>query len=126
MASHYLSCHAQVVAVIRLSYAGRVEYFAVTTVHGSNWDGSKSIREQQAWAEHASFMDGLVADGLIVLGGPLDDGEHVLLIIEAADEGEVRQRLASDPWNPMDMLSVGSVKRWSIWLDGRIEGPIRQ
>jgi len=35
-------------------------------------------------------------------------GGHPPLIIEADDEGEVRQRLASDPWVPMDMLSVGS------------------
>jgi uncharacterized protein YciI len=103
-----------------------MEYFAVTTVHGPNWDSSKSIREQEAWSAHASFMDGLVADGFIVLGSPLDDGERALLIIEAADKDEVRQRLASDPWRPTDMLSVGSVKRWSIWLDGRIDGPLRQ
>ena len=69
--------------------------------------------------EHASFMDELVDDGFIVLGGPLDDGEHALLIVADADERRVRQRLGTDPWYPMDLLSVGTVQRWTIWLDGR-------
>lgn len=96
-----------------------MSYFAVVTVHGRRWDNSKPIREQAAWDAHASFMDGLVDDGFILLGGPIDDGEHALLIIAAVDEAEVRQRLADDPWSSMDMLSVGTVKRWTIWLDGR-------
>jgi uncharacterized protein YciI len=98
---------------------GSLEYFAVTTVHGPNWDSSKPIRDQVAWEAHASFMDYLVNEGFIVLGGPLDDGEQALLVVAAADEGEVRQRLGADPWNPMDLLDVGNVQRWSIWLDGR-------
>lgn len=96
-----------------------MEYFAVTTVHGPKWDRSKPIREQEAWDAHASFMDGLVDDGFIVLGGPLDDGEHALLLVEASDETEMRRRLCADPWNPMELLSVGTVQRWSLWLDGR-------
>ena len=44
--------------------------FAVTMVHGPHWDRSRPIREQDGWDEHAAFMDGLVDDGLIILGGP--------------------------------------------------------
>ena len=53
--------------------------FALTMSHGRGWD-SRGIREQQAWDEHASFMDGLVDDGFVILGGPLDDGQHALLM----------------------------------------------
>lgn len=63
-------CHD--VAVPRM--LGGMEYLAVTTVHGPKWDSSKPIREQAAWDAHASFMDSLVDEGFIVLGGPLDDG----------------------------------------------------
>jgi uncharacterized protein YciI len=98
---------------------GEMEYFAVTTVHGPKWDESKPIREQVAWDAHASFMDGLVDDGFIVLGGPLDKGECALLIIAAANEEAVQTVLGADPWRPIDLLSVGSLQRWSIWLDGR-------
>ena len=60
---------------------GSLEYFAVTTVHGPNWDSSKPIRDQVAWEAHASFMDYLVNEGFIVLGGPLDDGEQALCTV---------------------------------------------
>jgi hypothetical protein len=96
-----------------------MEYFAVTTVHGPQWDDSTPIRSQRAWEAHASFMDGLVNDGSIVLGGPLDDGARTLLIVAALDETEARRYLAPDPWNKLDMLHVGKVQRWTIWLDGR-------
>ena len=91
----------------------------MTTVHGPKWDSSKPIREQAAWDAHASFMDSLVDEGFIVLGGPIDEGEQALLVVDATNEAEVRRRLAADPWNPMGMLSVGTVQRWTIWLDGR-------
>ena len=98
-------------------------HFAVTTVHGRNWDTAKpgltGIRQQDAFDKHAAFMDQLVEEKFIVLGGPLDDGEEVLLVIEAADEAEVMTRMAEDPWNPMDLLHVGEIRPITIWLDGR-------
>lgn len=44
--------------------------FAVTLVHASNWDTNRPIRGQARWIEHAAFMDGLVDDRFIVVGGP--------------------------------------------------------
>lgn len=93
--------------------------FAVTLVHASNWDTQHPIREQKAWAEHAAFMDGLVEDGFIIVGGPLGDGEETLHLIVAPDEQTVRGRLDGDPWAEMGLLEVGSVAEWSLWLDGR-------
>jgi len=43
--------------------------FAVRLVHGPGWDSSRQIRDQRGWAGHAAFMDGLVGDGFIILGG---------------------------------------------------------
>jgi uncharacterized protein YciI len=84
-------------------------FFAVTTAHGASWDNSRGIREQRAWDEHAAFMDGLVDGGFIILGGPLGDGDSALLVIEAADETEVRARLGEDPWASMDMLHIAAL-----------------
>jgi hypothetical protein len=95
--------------------------FALTTSHGPGWDASRGIREQQAWDEHASFMDGLVDDGFVILGGPLDDGQRVLLMIEARDKQEVVARMGEDPWALLGLLRIGALERWSIWLDGRDE-----
>ena len=48
--------------------------FAVRLVHGSGWDPLRQIRDQDGWSEHAAFMDGLVEDGFIILGGPIGGG----------------------------------------------------
>jgi hypothetical protein len=40
---------------------------------GPEFDHSKPLEEQSGWAEHAAYMDSLVEDGHIVLGGTLPD-----------------------------------------------------
>ena len=71
--------------------------FAVRLVHGLGWDTSRQIRHQDGWDEHAAFMDKLVDDGFIILGGPVGDGDQTLHVVEAADEDEIRTSLARDP-----------------------------
>ena len=93
-------------------------YFLVTSVWGPSRDRSRGRREQDGWDEHAAFMDGLVEDEFVVLGGPVDD-ERAMLLVEASDEGEVRSRLAEDPWRRMEMLRIGELVRWTLWLDRR-------
>jgi uncharacterized protein YciI len=92
--------------------------FAVSTQKGPAWDATRGRREQDGWDEHAAFMDGLVADGTVLLGGPVGDGETVLLAMEAADEDAVRTRMGADPWAPIGLLVVGEIRPWSLWLRG--------
>jgi uncharacterized protein YciI len=94
-------------------------FFAVTMESGPSWDSSRDRREQDAWDEHAAFMDGLVDDGFLILGGPIGDGGHTMHLIEAADEREIESRFAGDPWAPMGLLRIGRIEPWSLWLDGR-------
>ena len=96
--------------------------FALSTEHGPHWDASRGIREQDAWAEHAAFMDRLVDEGFILVGGPLGDGEHTLHMVEADDEREVETRMAADPWAARGLLRIGALQRWSIWLGTRPAG----
>lgn len=96
-----------------------VTYFAVRLEHGGPWDWSKGLREQVGWDEHAEFMDGLVEDGFILLGGPLEGGRDVLHVIIAPLEEAIRARLAADPWAKNGMLSIKSIEAWTILLDGR-------
>lgn len=88
-------------------------------VNGPNWDSSGQRREQRAWDEHATFMDGLVDEGFVILGGPIGNGEQVLLVVEAVDHDEIEARLSSDPWESMGLLRIGAIEPWTIWLDGR-------
>ena len=96
--------------------------FAVRLVHGPGWDLARPIRQQDGWDGHAAFMDALVDDGFIILGGPVGEGnppEETLHAVEAADEDEIRTRLARDPWARAGLLRVGSIEPWVLWLDGR-------
>jgi uncharacterized protein YciI len=77
------------------------------------------MREQEGWDEHASFMDGLVEEGFILLGGPLDGDRETLHVVEAPSEEAVRARFAEDNWARNGMLTPVSVERWTILLDGR-------
>ncbi len=93
-----------------------VIYYAVTRVRGENWDAKLSMREQEQWDEHARFMDALADEGFVVLGGPLADGEKVLLIINAESRQAIEARLADDPWTPMGLLPIAKVECWEILL----------
>ena len=93
------------------------DYFLVRRAKGSAWDHARLRREQDGWGEHAAFMDRLVAEGVVVLGGPVGegDGEDALLVVAADSEGEVRSRLAADPWGE-EMLATRSVEPWTVFL----------
>ena len=93
--------------------------FAVRLVHGPGWDSARPIRSQDAWDEHAAFMDGLVDDGFIIVGGPVGDGQQTLHVVEAADENQIRVRLAADPWAVAGLLQIGAIEPWALWLDSR-------
>jgi uncharacterized protein YciI len=96
-----------------------VVYYAVTLEWGEGRDARRSMREQEKWDEHAACMDALVDDGFIILGGPLDDAEKVLLVINAESRQAIEARLADDPWIPMGIRRIAHMKRWEILLDGR-------
>lgn len=85
---------------------------------GPRWDPSRPLEEQSGWSAHASFMDGLVARGFVVLGGPLADEHRVVHVVEAESEDSVRATLARDPWSETH-LRVDTIDPWTIRLDGR-------
>lgn len=93
--------------------------FAVTIGQGPTWDRGRARREQDRWTEHAAFMDALVDEGFIVLGGPIGDCEKVLLVVEAEFAGDVEARLRPDPWLIERTVEIDAIQPWTIWLDGR-------
>ena len=92
--------------------------FVVERAHGPAWDPARGLREQDGWDEHAAFMDELVDEGWIVLGGPLGD-DAALLVVEAADRAEIDRRLDADPWTPTGHLHTARAEPWTILLDSR-------
>lgn len=93
------------------------DYWLVELARGPAWVDSRRRREQAGWDEHAAFMDALAEEGLVVLGGPVGegDGDYVLLVVEANGEAVIRARLVDDPWAD-SILTIASVKPWSVWL----------
>ncbi len=92
----------------------------LVTVHrsGPKWESSRPLEQQSNWPAHAVFMDGLVEDGFIVLGGPLADEHRVVHAVESASEDAVRSTFARDPWSETH-LHVDAVEPWTLRLDGR-------
>jgi hypothetical protein len=96
-------------------------FLVVLQRSGPEYDLSRSLEEQSGWTEHAAFMDGLVDEGVIVLGGVLADEVRTAHAIEAGSEEEVRAILSDDPWSGSH-LQVRSIDGWTIKLDGRGRG----
>ena len=92
------------------------ELFLVRVERGGPWDWSKDMRDQDLWSEHAHFMNGLVDDGLILLGGPVAGDREAFHVVDAPSEDALRARFAEDPWARNGMLTVKGVERWTILL----------
>ena len=90
-------------------------FLVVLRRSGPEYDHSKPLEEQSGWLEHAAFMDGLVEDGFIVLGGVLGDEMRTAHAVEAASEDEIRERFARDPWSGTHLV-VDSIDPWTIRL----------
>jgi hypothetical protein len=93
-------------------------FHVVLVRSGPEYDPARPLEEQSGWEAHASFMDGLVNAGFIVLGGPLADEYRVVHVVEAESEDAIRERLARDPWSETH-LRIDSIDPWTIRLDGR-------
>ena len=93
--------------------------YVILSTAGPKRDLGKGTREQAYWDEHAAFIDGLVEQGFIMMGGPLDDEGGAILIVRAGDEKEVRATMQHDPWYRNGILQLVSVKRWTIFIDER-------
>jgi hypothetical protein len=93
-------------------------FLVINLRSGPQWDRSRPLEEQSGWAAHAAFMDALVDQGMIILGGPLADEHRVALVCEAGSADEIRATFARDPWSGTHLV-IGSIDPWTIRLDGR-------
>jgi uncharacterized protein len=97
--------------------------FLAISSAGPKADPSKVTREQLFWDEHAAFIDQLISEPFIMMGGPLVDEAEIphgaLLIVTAQDENEVSEKLKNDPWLEKGILKLERVSRWQIFIDAR-------
>ena len=89
--------------------------FAVINSRGPAYRRGAPMEEHAAWRPHADFMNALVTEGFILLGGPLAEPD-VLLIVRATSQDDIRARLAADPWHAMGLLAIKSISPWTLRL----------
>ena len=92
------------------------QVFAVVLNRGAAYRTGLRLEDQAEWQAHARFMDALVDEGMVVLGGPLEGTSEVLLIFRAESPDEIRQRLAPDPWHRMGLLEIARIMPWTLRL----------
>lgn len=64
--------------------------------------------------QHLEYMTGLHAAGKVLLAGPIGDGAGAMVIYDVADEAEVRQLVADDPYTVEDVAVDAAVRAWSV------------
>jgi uncharacterized protein YciI len=94
-----------------------MKYYAVIRERGPAWVASLTMREQKRWDDHAAFMDRLAVERIVVLGGPLGQGERTfLLIFRQESEKAIEKILDEDPWTRMGVLRLVKIDPWQILL----------
>ena len=97
-----------------------MSYFVVIREAGPAWTEGKGTFEQPGVNDHAMFMNALADRRLVLFAGPLAGTEagriRALVILDAADEAQIHQRLADDPWTVSEHLVITSVESWNIFV----------
>lgn len=88
--------------------------FIVMLHHGAAYDSSRPLEGQLEWEAHRVFINGLEKEGLIVLGGPMEATDEVLLIWRAASQDEIVSRWSEDPWVKLDLLRLSRIVPWEL------------
>src|SRR4029077_6301014 len=96
----------------------RKSLFVVIRRYGPPYDPQKPLEAQLDWEGHRLFMNGLEAEGLARLAGPLEGTTEVLLVFRADSENEIDERLKADPWTRSGILSTSRIARWNLRLGG--------
>lgn len=91
-------------------------WWVVLRSRGPAFVEAAPLEEQAGWKAHAAFMEALVEERFVVLGGPLEGTRDALLVVHAADPDEIERRLAADPWHTSGLLVPKQISPWRIRL----------
>jgi hypothetical protein len=82
---------------------------------GPEFESGEPLEAQSGWREHAEYMDALVEERFVLLGGPIGGG-RVVHVVAAPSEDDLRATFARDPWSGSHLV-LESVDPWEIRLD---------
>ncbi|TCN32097.1 hypothetical protein EV644_1275 [Kribbella orskensis] len=69
-------------------------------------------RRLQVRPAHREYLTKLREAGKLLTAGPFADQSGALLIYDVADEAELREILANDPYTPADVYEIASLQEW--------------
>ncbi|GAB3928658.1 hypothetical protein GCM10029976_026880 [Kribbella albertanoniae] len=61
---------------------------------------------------HREYLNELKEAGKLVAAGPFTDQTGALLVYDVADEAELRDILAKDPYTPADVYQLALLTEW--------------
>jgi uncharacterized protein YciI len=82
---------------------------ALFALHLSFTDPERRMEVRPA---HREYLTALQADGKLLTAGPWGDQSGALLIYDVADEAEVREIIANDPYTAADVYEIVALKEW--------------
>lgn len=85
--------------------------FAVELVFGDNQEERLAVRPA-----HRAYLAQLVERGVLLVSGPWEDQTGALLVYEVADEAELREVLAADPYTPAGVVAETRVHEWQVLM----------
>ncbi|MEV0676790.1 YciI family protein [Actinosynnema sp. NPDC050436] len=89
--------------------------FLVELEFGDNVDDRLAVRPA-----HREYLATLVEQGRLLVSGPYADQSGAVLVYEVADEAELREVLAADPYAPAGVVTATRVHEWQTvmgtWL----------
>lgn len=69
-------------------------------------------RRMEVRPAHRDYLGELYAAGKLHTAGPFTDQTGALLIYDVADEAELREILAKDPYTTADVYEIVSLQEW--------------
>jgi uncharacterized protein YciI len=72
-----------------------------------------NARRLEVRPAHREYLRSLADQGRLVTAGPFADDTGALLVYEAADEAEVHDILAADPYTAADVYDIQQLREWT-------------
>ena len=76
------------------------------------FDLAETDRRMEVRPAHRDYLHELKDAGKLVTAGPFPDQTGALLIYDVADEAELRDILAKDPYTPANVYELATLAEW--------------
>ena len=76
------------------------------------FDVAQTDRRMEVRPAHREYLTELKAAGKLVAAGPFTDQTGALLVYDVADEAELRDILAKDPYTPANVYELATLAEW--------------